>query len=269
MFGDYFYHEKTRKAVALFGRLFNNLYILRQNSSGATINQIKVPLSYAPKEKYLERIRENPDLQDGGEKLAIKLPRMSFEISGITYDTTRQLTKLSSLSQPTSNALKRTKMYSPVPYTISFQLNIYAKSHDDCLQLVEQVLPTFNPQYTMTIKPFPDLFEDFVEDIPLIITGVDFTDDYDGQLAQRRTIVYTLSFDMKLSYYGPVNRESAIITEVNTEFFFMDAGLDDSDISVETLRTRADSDGNGGGVSFDSAGAYGYITSIIPSVDSS
>ena len=112
MFGDYFYHEKTRKAVALFGRLFNNLYILRQNSSGATINQIKVPLSYAPKEKYLERIRENTDLHDGGEKLAIKLPRMSFDISGITNDTTRQLTKLSSLSQPTSSALKRTKMYS-------------------------------------------------------------------------------------------------------------------------------------------------------------
>lgn len=269
MFGTYFYHEKTRKAVALFGRLFNNLYVMRHNSAGQTINQIKVPLSYAPKEKYLDRIRENPDLQDGGEKLAIKLPRMSFEISAITYDTTRQLTKLSSLSQPTSSVLKRTKMYSPVPYTISFQLNIYAKSHDDCLQVVEQILPTFNPQYTMTIKPFSDLFPDFVEDIPVIITGTDFQDDFDGQLAQRRTIIYTLSFDMKLSYYGPVDRESAIITEVNTEMFFMDAGLQDSDISVQTITTRADSDGTGGGVSADSAGAYGYITRITPTIDSS
>jgi len=269
MFGEYFYHEKTRKAVALFGRLFNNLYVMRHNSAGQTINQIKVPLAYAPKEKYLDRIRENTDLQDGGEKLAVKLPRMSFEINGISYDATRQLTKLSSLNQPASTITKRSKMYSPVPYTINFQLNIYAKSHDDCLQLVEQILPTFNPQYTVTIKPFADLYSDFVEDIPVIITGVDFQDDFDGAIAQRRTIIYTLSFEMKLSYYGPVDRESKIITEVNTEMFIMDGGLKDSDISVETIISRADSDGQGGGVSADSAGDYGYIRRIIPTADSS
>jgi len=134
MFGTYFYHEKTRKAVALFGRLFNNIYVLRQNAAGAVISTIKLPLAYAPKEKYIERIRQNPDLATD-ENVAIKLPRASFEISGITYDTTRQLTKLSNFSQPGSAVTKRTKMYSPVPYTIQFTFNVYAKSHDDALQV--------------------------------------------------------------------------------------------------------------------------------------
>jgi len=262
MFGTYFYHEKTRKAVALFGRLFNNLYVMRTNSSGQVINQIKLPLAYAPKEKYLDRIRESTDLQNGGEIVAIKLPRASFEITGITYDTSRQLTKTSNFNQPGSTLLKRTKVYSPVPYTISFQLNIYAKSHDDSLQVVEQILPTFNPQYTLTIKPFPNKFPNFVEDIPIILTSVDFTDDYDGSMQSRRSIIYTLNFDMKVQYYGPVDNESAIINEVNTEFFFMEAGTDDSDISVQGMRVRADSSGAGIGVSPDSD--YGFITDITP-----
>lgn len=264
MFGTYFYHEKTRKAVALFGRLFNNLYVMRTNSAGQVINQIKLPLAYAPKEKYLERIRENSDLQNGGEVVAVKLPRASFEITNITYDTTRQLTKLSNFNQPGSTLLKRSKVYSPVPYTISFQLNIYAKSHDDALQVVEQILPTFNPQYTMTIKPFPTKFPNFVEDIPVIITGVDFTDDYDGSMQNRRSIIYTLTFDMKVQYYGPVDNESSIIHEVNAEFFFMENGLLDSDISVQTMKVRADSSGAGIGVSPDSD--WGFITDITPSL---
>ncbi len=235
MFGTYFYHEKTRKAVAIFGRLFNNIYILRKNAAGATISTVKLPLAYAPKEKYLERVRENPDLQDGGEKVAIKLPRASFEITGIQYDTTRQLTKLSNFSQPGSAATKRTKMYSPVPYNILFTLNIYAKAHDDALQIVEQILPTFNPQYTVTIKPFSTQYPDFVEDIPIIIQSVDFTDDYDGSLQSRRTIIYTLSFEMKLQYYGPLESESAVITQSQVDLFTDLASINDSASRAERL----------------------------------
>ncbi len=257
MFGTYFYHEKTRKAVALFGRLFNNIYVLRQNAAGAVISTIKLPLAYAPKEKYIERIKQNPDLATD-ENVAIKLPRASFEISGITYDTTRQLTKLSNFSQPGSAVTKRTKMYSPVPYTIQFTFNVYAKSHDDALQVVEQILPTFNPQYTVSIKPFAEKYPDFVEDIPIIITGVDFTDDYDGALASRRTIIYTLTFEMKVSYYGPLEAESAIIREVNADLFFKEYGLQDSDIQVSRLSVVPDPIG----VSADSD--YGFNTSITP-----
>ena len=234
MFGTHFYHEKTRKAVAIFGRLFNNIYVLRKNAAGAVISQIKLPLAYAPKSRYIDRLRENPGLATD-EDVAIKLPRASFEISGIQYDTTRQLTKLSNFSQPGSQINKRTKMYSPVPYNINFTLNIYAKTHDDALQIVEQILPTFNPQYTVTVKPFPDKYADFVVDIPIIIQGVDFTDDYDGSLQNRRTIIYTLTFEMKLQYYGPLDAESAVITESQVDLFTNLASINDSDSRVERI----------------------------------
>ena len=234
MFGTHFYHEKTRKAVAIFGRLFNNIYVLRKNAAGAVISQIKLPLAYAPKSRYIDRLRENPNLSTD-EDVAIKLPRASFEISGIQYDTTRQLTKLSNFSQPGSQINKRTKMYSPVPYNINFILNIYAKTHDDALQVVEQILPTFNPQYTVTVKPFPDKYSNFVEDIPIIIQGVDFTDDYDGSLQNRRTIIYTLTFEMKLQYYGPLDAESAVITESQVDLFTDLASINDSDSRVERI----------------------------------
>ena len=155
MFGGHFYHSKTKKAVALFGRLFNNIYVVRQNSSGAVISQLKVPLSYAPKQKYLERIRENPNLSED-QQVAIKLPRMSFEITSIAYDAQRQLAKVGNFTTTSSTGVvsNRQKFFTPVPYSINFQLNAYAKSQDDALQIVEQILPTFNPQYALTIKPF-------------------------------------------------------------------------------------------------------------------
>ena len=159
MFGGHFYHSKTKKAVALFGRLFNNLYVIRKNSSGAVISQVKVPLSYAPKNKFLERIRENPSLIDDTQ-VSIKLPRMSFEITSITYDAQRQLAKVGNFTSTSSDGStsKRQKFFNPVPYSINFQLNAYAKSQDDALQIVEQILPTFNPQYALTIKPFATEF---------------------------------------------------------------------------------------------------------------
>ena len=146
MFGTHFYHEKIRKSVSLFGRLFNNIYVIRKNQSGGVLNQLKVPLTYAPRKKFLERIRQNTDLYTD-TKVAIKLPRMSFEITQFSYDNTRQLTKLSNFKALTNDVKKRQKFYSPVPYSINFDLNVYAKSQDDALQIVEQILPTFNPQY--------------------------------------------------------------------------------------------------------------------------
>ena len=236
MFGTYFYHEKIRKSVSLFGRLFNNIYVIRKNSAGGVLNQLKVPLSYAPRKKFLERIRQNTDL-DTDSKVAIKLPRMSFEITSFVYDNTRQLTKLSNFKTFGSTVQQRQKFYSPVPYTINFQLNIYAKSQDDALQIVEQIVPTFNPQYTLTIKPFPVDYPDFKEDIPIIIQSLSFSDDYEGSIDQRRTIVYTLDFEMKVSFYGAIT-EGDIVREVVSDVFFMNAGVGgDSDIKVETITT--------------------------------
>jgi hypothetical protein len=233
MFGNYFYHERIRKSVAIFGRLFNTIYVIRKDASGGVLNQLKVPLAYAPRMKYLERIRENPSLEDNTQ-VAIKLPRMSFEITDINYDLTRQLTKVSNFNTKGVSVEKRQKFYSPVPYNIGFQLNIYAKTQDDALQMVEQILPTFNPQYTVSIYPFKDIYPNFVEDVPIAITGVTFSDDFEGPLETRRTIIYTLNFEMKVQFYGDIENKN-IIRRSDAHLYNMNAGLNDSDIYLERV----------------------------------
>lgn len=235
MFGTYFYHEKIRKSVAIFGRLFNNIYVVRKDAAGGVLNQLKVPLAYAPKQKYLERLRENTDLNND-TKIAVKLPRMSFEITNISYDLSRQLTKVSNFKTLGASPQTRQKFYSPVPYNITFQLNIYAKSQDDALQVVEQILPTFNPQYTLTIKPFAQEYPDFKEDIPVIIQGLSFTDDYDGAMEQRRSIIYTLEFEMKLSFFGPIGNGEIIRKSVADVYLINQ----DSDKLLETITINPD-----------------------------
>ncbi len=241
MFGSHFYHEKTRKCVAIFGRMFNNIYVLRKNAAGGVISQVKVPLSYAPKAKYLERIRENPNLQDD-TRVAIKLPRMSFEITSINYDTARQLSKTAHFSTTSSTNVQRQKFNVAVPYVMGFQLNIYAKTQDDALQMVEQILPYFNPQYTLTIKPFATEYPAFKEDIPITLTGVGFADEYEGELGSRRTIIYTVDFEMRTNYYGPIPTSKIIrksVARVYTPgvgYLDSDIGLSvDSDIRLQTI----------------------------------
>jgi hypothetical protein len=248
MFGTHFYHQKVRKCVAMFGTLFNNIYVIRKNTAGAAISQVKTPLSYAPKEKYLERIRENPDLS-ANSQVALKLPRMSFEITSFAYDPTRQLTKVSNFNTIGTANTNRQKFFSPVPYNINFQLNIYAKTQDDALQMVEQIIPTFNPQYTLTIKPFSSEYPDFKEDIPIVIQSLSFADDFEGAVEQRRTIIYTLDFEMKVQFYGAI-ANSEIIRTANTDLYTMYnnpigarldyRGLADSDSLVERITTTPD-----------------------------
>ena len=148
MLGSWFYHKRVRTAVSVFGSLFNNIYVLRQNNAGETISQVKVPLSYAPKRSFVERLSEMRNGEESERRVAIKLPRMSFEITSMTYDPARQLPKTNNFSTAvTGNSNKRNLFYTSVPYDISFDVNIYAKSQDDALQMVEQILPYFNPQY--------------------------------------------------------------------------------------------------------------------------
>ena len=262
MFGGHFYHSKTKKAVALFGRLFNNINVIRQNSSGAVISQLKIPLSYAPKQKYLERIRENPNLTDDTQ-VAIKLPRMSFEITSISYDAQRQLAKVGNFNTLSSDGStsKRQKFFTPVPYSINFQLNAYAKSQDDALQIVEQILPTFNPQYALTIKPFATEYPTFKEDIQVIIQGVSFSDDFEGAMEQRRTIIYTMDFEMKLSYHGPI-ADTSVIRDVKAKVFDIKAGLNDSDIGLETIVVTPNPSNV---VGLDDS-TFGFSTNILDSV---
>ena len=154
MFGTHFYHKRVRSAVSVFGSLFNNLYVLRQNSAGETISQVKVPLSYAPKRNFLARIEAMTNGEQYERVVAINLPRMSFELNGIAYDETRQLNKMNNLNKVLAGStVSRQKLFTATPYNINFDLNVYAKSQDDALQIVEQIFPFFTPQYTVSVKP--------------------------------------------------------------------------------------------------------------------
>jgi hypothetical protein len=223
MLGNYFYNERIRKAVAVFGSLFNDIYVQRKDASGGVISQIKVPLSYAPKRDFVDRIAQTNRGEDQERQIAIKLPRMSFEILAISYDPTRQLPKLNKRTVPVqTNTSAGKKVYTPVPYNIQFQLNIYARSQDDALQVVEQILPSFNPQYSVSVKPLDGF--DLQEDTPIKLDAVTFQDDFEGVIEQRRTIIYTLDFEMKINLYRDVNATSSLIKSVEASLYDFDTG---------------------------------------------
>ena len=220
MFGQHFYHKQIRKTVIAFGTIFNNINIKRTDSSGNPIQTIRVPLSYAPKEKFIARLDQNSDLTGDDSSVAITLPRMSFDISGYSYDATRKLNKNQkfAVAKNTSGDTKRTNtQFSPVPYDVSFDLNIYTATSDDGLQIVEQILPYFQPDYTVTMI-MDRSYMDTKRDIPFILESVDYEDRYTGALTDRRRIIYTIKFTAKIYLYGPITT-SAIIRNAEADMY--------------------------------------------------
>lgn len=221
MFGPHFYNQRIRKAVAVFGALFNDIHIIRKNSSGNILSQTKVPLSYGPRRDFLARIDQMNSAGTDERQVAIKLPRMSFEIVAMMYDASRQLPKMNYCRKGSSVEDEGTRLYSPSPYNISFQLSIYAKSQDDALQVVEQILPYFTPHYTLTVNPLDD-FDDVKEDTPISLVGVTFSDDYEALIEARRTIIYTLDFEMKINLYKNTSISAPIITQYDVDTLNLD-----------------------------------------------
>src|SRR5210317_1079214 len=201
MFGQYFYNESMRRMTVAFGQLFNKIQIKRKDTSGSTIQSISVPLAYAPKEKFLTRLDQQPDLDQ--REFAVTLPRMSFEISGISYDGTRKLTRIQKYK--TVKTDKEGKVmnynYTPVPYNISYTLNIFTATAESGLQIVEQILPFFQPDYTVTVNAVPEL--DIKRDVPIILNDVSYEDSYSGDFTTRRAVIYTLNFTAKTYLFGP------------------------------------------------------------------
>ena len=227
MFGPHFYHQKVRKCVSAFGSLFTNLYVIRKDSSGSVISTVRVPLAYAPRDKYIERIQGITDIQRD-TAVALKLPRMSFEITSYIYDDTRQLQKLNKTFHNNTiddHGSKKDVVTRSVPYNITFSLTVYAKAQDDALQIVEQILPCFSPQYTLTMKPFDD-YTDILEDIPITLQGVSYLADFEGPMEQRSVLQYVLDFELKTAFYGPIDAGKSVIQTSITNY---DVNDDDSD----------------------------------------
>lgn len=200
MFGTHFYHETIKRSVSIFGTLFNNITIKKTKTDGTVLAQQIVPISYGPKAKWLARLNEDSTV----ELTAISLPRLAFEITGFTYDADRQQNKLIRTEKGGLNADKSNRgfQYAPAPYTISFTLSVLAKQANDGLQIVEQILPYFQPEYTVSMKIIDDMSE--VRDVPIVLTGVEMTDTYEGDFTERRVIEHTLTFDMKIYFFGPI-----------------------------------------------------------------
>ena len=207
MLGQQFYHETMRKVVVAFGTIFNNINIVRTNSSGAVTQSMKVPLAYGPKQKFLTRLREDPNLN---KKVALTLPRIGFEISGIAYDPSRKLNSIQKFKKTNNSNSGKTisSQFMPVPYNMDFELVVMAKQSDDALQIVEQILPFFQPDYTITLNDNTSMGT--TRDVPIILTGVTYSDEYEGSFEDRRVLTYTMSFTAKFYLYGPVTDQKVI-----------------------------------------------------------
>ena len=215
MFGRRFYHESMRKVVVAFGTIFNNIIIHRTDADGSVLQRLKVPLSYSPKEKFLKRLEQQPNLDQ--REMAVSLPRMGFEISGIAYDPSRKLQRVGKFKKVHgSDAGQQYYQYNPVPYNISFNLYSFTATAEGGLQIVEQILPYFQPDYTVTINAIPEM--GIKRDVPITLNSVNYEDTYDGAFTTRRAVNYTLGFTAKTYLYGPVY-SGKVIKETQADIY--------------------------------------------------
>ena len=185
MLGQQFYHETMRNVIVAFGTLFNNIHMVRKNNSGTIVQTMKVPLAYGPRQKWLQRLDQDPSLDS---KVAITLPRLGFEIQNLSYDTSRKLNRVQKFRKVKSSDSNRLdSQYMPVPYNLDIELYAMAKQSDDALQIVEQILPYFQPDYTLTIKDMTDM--GIKRDVPIVLNSISYEDNYRGEFTERRAII--------------------------------------------------------------------------------
>jgi len=214
MFGSYFYNETIRKTVIAFGTLFNNIKIKKFASDGKAISQIKVPVAYGPMQRFLARIEQQANFDDN---VALTLPRISFELTSYAYDPSRKSSPVTKFTGKGSDKTKHKKVFLPVPYEIGFRLSFATKLQDDALQIIEQILPFFQPSYSVTVNMLEGVEEK--RDVPFTLANVSFVDEYEGDFSTRRFIQYDLDFVAKTYFYQEIpTDESGIIKKVQVDY---------------------------------------------------
>ena len=215
MLSSPFYNSLFKKYVVIFGTIFNNIKIERKNSSGGLEQTFKIPIAYGPREKFLARIEDNPDAT---ALTAIKLPRMAFEMTDISYAANRKLNTVTKLvSKKNLNGVNvYDKVFSPAPYDIGFRLDIMTKTMEDGLRIIEQILPYFTPEWTISAKLLPDF--DNVTDIPIVLNNISLEDSYASDFTTRRVLTFTLNFTMKCYFFGPIT-ESKLIKIIDVRLY--------------------------------------------------
>lgn len=214
MYDTYFYNSSIRKVVALFGDMFNQMQVARRDVNGNFVNQRRVPISYAPQEAFLNRINERPDLDD--ERVAIVLPRMSYEISGsILYDSNRQQGRNVSCTVVDADGTPVAIM-SPVPYNIPFTLSVYSRTQDEVLQIVEQILPYFKPSITRQYFPIDN--QTWTDEVTFTLNNVSIEDTFNTDFQNNRVVIYTLDFEARINIYGFIDNNQGVIRDAAVRF---------------------------------------------------
>ena len=242
MFGQYFYNESMRRMTIGFGQIFNNIQIKRKDDTGKVVQTIRVPLAYGPKEKFLVRLDQQSSLNN--REFAITLPRMGFEINGISYDPTRKLTRIQKFKSVKADVDGKTLFYNytPVPYNISYNLYSFTASAEAGLQIIEQILPFFQPDFTVTVNAIPSM--NIKRDIPIVLNTVNYEDTYSGDFTTRRAVIYTLNFTAKTYLFGPASQQK-VVKSVQTDQYSDTDTVDkarESRIIVVPSPTTADAD---------------------------
>jgi len=211
MLGTTFYHGIIRNLIVAFGTLFNNIEITRKDSGNAVAQTIRVPLSYGPKQKYIARKQADPTLN---VKVQATLPRMAFDITTFTYDATRKLSSTLRYTKPhPADAGKVIPVFVPVPYDIAMSLHIMVRNMEDGLQIVEQILPHFTPEFTVTLTELSDL--NIKRDIPIVLQGISKEEEYEGDFSAKRVLTWSLDFMAKAYFYGAVNGDGTKVIKTS------------------------------------------------------
>lgn len=207
----HFYHEHIRKAIIAFGTLFNHIQVRRTNAAGEVAQSLFVPLAYAPKQKFIARISQAPEIDDNREGFAITLPRIGFEITNFNYDPSRKLAITQNVRAVDTTGITNTGVrysYVSTPYNMGIGMSVFAKNQDDGLQIIEQILPYFNPDFNVTINEIPEL--GVKRDLQIVLDNISYQDAWEGDFSKRLSVVWDLSFTIKMNFYGYVNDANLI-----------------------------------------------------------
>jgi hypothetical protein len=264
-----FYNEQLRRYIAVFGTIFNDIQIVKKSASGDVNKTVNIPIAYGPAEKYLMRLRQDPNFD---KAVATQLPRMSFEIKSLTYAGDRKLNGTGQIKVPDPNNPRAVlAIYNPVPYDIIFELSVMTRSWDDGCQILEQILPYFGPDLTLTLKMLDAA--PITVDVPFVLNSVLPTDTYEGDFQQRRVLIWTLDFTCKANFYGEVTSPK-LITVANVNF--TDTTNPDANVPLSTVTVVPGQDANGNPTSnsaitvppneVDPDGCFNYIVTVTDKV---
>lgn len=235
MFGQTWSHNTIRKYIILFGTLFDNIFINRENSAGAVVQTLKIPLSYGPKDKFLARINMDVGRDSAAlnQPIATVLPRMSFELVTMSYAPDRKMNTINKIHKVyTGDNNQIQYQYAPVPYDFTFQLNIMVKNAEDGTKIIEQILPYFTPEWTATVNLMNDINGKY--DVPIVFNDISTEDTYEGEFTQRRALIHTLTFTVKGFLFGPTRR-GEIIKDIDVNIRL--APSNTTPIAANTLNT--------------------------------